>query len=676
MESAMSEPARLGQYVLLRSLAVGGMGEVFLGRQRTALGAVDRLVAVKVLLRNYCENPQFVRMFVEEARLVAGLRHPGIVEVYDLGEQEGQYFLAMEYIAGCSLRDVLAAVREPGLAALPIDLACQMFADLAGALAHAHAGGGDPSRALIHRDVTPSNIMVSDAGAVKLIDFGVARAASRASLTTPGVLKGKFGYMAPEYIGGGAYDHRADIFSLGVVCYETLARRRLFRGRSAAEIIQHVMMRPIEPLDAVDPSIPHGVAEVVAQALARDPDDRYPTAAAFADALAAVAATLPPDPDTPTLRAWVAETFPAQVAARRALASEVMDQPLTAQERASISPSTRRDASLHAGATDDLPMHVESGGASQSLHGQKVTAASRPRRLSPIVLAAGAVLLLIAGGAGFVVSRSMKADEVTQRPSAGAQESPGSASGSTRTEAAAHRLLGLRAMQAKDHETAVRELTAAVRLGDPDATELLALATESLLDERRGARPPSGEPTSPSPPPPREAAPLPAASAKPERRRTPPRTQPRRALATTGPAVEDDAPEPEQGDDDEPSRVEPVRPSEPVTGLPPSSGPPPPPGPITPTITPELLPPVPPPPARPTPTPAPVVTERGSVCVTSPNAFGEVFIDGRGYGYPPLTARKIPAGEVRVEIRVDGAVRRSRTVTVRPGSACTEVRFD
>jgi eukaryotic-like serine/threonine-protein kinase len=301
---------RVGRYELLRLLAAGGMGEVYLARHRPALGDQHQLVAVKMMLRGLSSNPQFVRMFLEEARIVGGIDHKNIVQIREIAEHDGQYFMAMEYIPGQNLRELLG---DPSIHDRPLfepRLGAELFAEIAGALVAAH------KLALVHRDISPNNVMISDHGSPKLIDFGVARAMGAVSLTTPGTLKGKFGYMAPEYVRNQPYDDRIDVFSLGVVMWETFARRRLFRGANEAAQLHQLLDGEIPRLDTVVAGFPRDLATVVEAALERDPQRRISSAVILASALRELAGTLAPGSD-PSVRQWLARRIPERIANRR-----------------------------------------------------------------------------------------------------------------------------------------------------------------------------------------------------------------------------------------------------------------------------------------------------------------------------------------------------------------------
>ncbi len=232
---AMAVPAsgneRFGDYRLLRRLGKGGMAEVFLARRRGAVG-FEKTLVVKRILPQLAGDPSFVKMFIDEAKLSAELHHPNIVEVYDLGEIDGRLYIAMEYVAGKNLHEVL---RAAAAAAAPLEwtMAAHLARETARALHHAHehrSPGGAPL-SVIHRDVSPSNVMVGHDGVVKLLDFGIAKAAVQSGDegTRTGTVKGKFSYMAPEQLDGLRVDRRADVFALGVLLWELATGVRLFR---------------------------------------------------------------------------------------------------------------------------------------------------------------------------------------------------------------------------------------------------------------------------------------------------------------------------------------------------------------------------------------------------------------------------------------------------------------
>jgi serine/threonine-protein kinase len=275
-----------GRYSLLTPIGSGGMAEVWKAK---AHGARDfeRIVVIKRILRHLCQDPKFVEMFTAEARLSARLSHPNIVQVFDFGEWHGEYFLAMEYIDGVTLSTVVDQMLATG--PVPVGLALRVVRDVALALGYAHALTGSDGRPLgiVHRDVSPSNVMLGIDGTVKLLDFGVAKAASLTDeKTRTGVLKGKLAYMPPELVDGNSeVDQRVDLFAVGVMLHELLVGRRLFRGRDDFHTIALVRACVVPPPSETRKDLPPGLDEICLKALARDPEKRFQSGAELAATL-------------------------------------------------------------------------------------------------------------------------------------------------------------------------------------------------------------------------------------------------------------------------------------------------------------------------------------------------------------------------------------------------------
>lgn len=268
-----------GRYQIIRRLAVGGMGEVFLARQSSVAG-FDRLIILKSLLPDLADQKDFVDQFLDEARVAATLNHPNIVSIYEVGQWNGTYFIAMEYIRGDNLSRLQRAA-ERAKRAIPLDVCAFIIHDAAHALDHAHKAMDihGKQQNIVHRDVSPQNIMVRTDGVTKVVDFGIAKAANRSSRTATGLLKGKVQYMAPEQVSGVELDGRADQFALGVTIWEMIAGRKLFTGTNEIEVLRAVIQAPIPPLAGVRAEVPPQLAHVVDKMLARDRDARYATLA-------------------------------------------------------------------------------------------------------------------------------------------------------------------------------------------------------------------------------------------------------------------------------------------------------------------------------------------------------------------------------------------------------------
>jgi serine/threonine protein kinase len=287
-------PLTLGKYRLVQRLGRGGMAEVWRAKILGPAG-FERQLVVKRILPHLVEEEHFVQMFVAEARLSARLSHPNIVQVYELGDVDGEYFLAMEYVRGKDLVSVVRSFLSQG--SPPIGLSALVMREVCRALAYAHGfcdEDGQPLR-IIHRDVTPSNVMVSYEGVVKLLDFGVAKALAEVSdaKTQTGVLKGKVGYLSPEQAEGGPIDHRADIFSVGIVLHELLTGERLFKATGGElQTLALVRTAKISPPSHTNPDVPDELDRICMKALARVPADRYSSCDELANDLDAVAREL------------------------------------------------------------------------------------------------------------------------------------------------------------------------------------------------------------------------------------------------------------------------------------------------------------------------------------------------------------------------------------------------
>jgi serine/threonine protein kinase len=264
-----------GPYRLLEKVATGGMAEVFRAK-RTGVEGFEKVVALKRILPHLSDNKEFVDMFVDEAKMVAGLTHPNIVQIFDLGRIDSTYFIAMEYIAGRDLRSILRRAKDKGLG-VPLDLCVLITGRVAAALEYAHRKKDEAGRALkiVHRDVSPQNILISFEGEVKLTDFGIAKATSKATSTDRGALRGKLLYMSPEQALGKPMDRRADVFSLGVCFYEMITDRKPFMGTSEMGILEMVRECRVSPPSLVNPRVPERIEKVVMKALDREPEHRY-----------------------------------------------------------------------------------------------------------------------------------------------------------------------------------------------------------------------------------------------------------------------------------------------------------------------------------------------------------------------------------------------------------------
>ncbi|MBI1754086.1 MAG: serine/threonine protein kinase [Acidobacteria bacterium] len=267
-----------GNYFLLEKIAVGGMAELFKAQQRGVQG-FQKIVAIKRILPHFSDNEDFVTMFIDEAKLAAQLTHPNIVQIFDLGKAGSSYYIAMEYVNGRDLRTLLKKVREYGVP-IPEQVAGFVVMKVAAALDYAHRKRGfdDRELKLVHRDISPQNVILSTEGAVKLVDFGIAKAASKASHTVAGALKGKLLYMSPEQATGQPLDNRSDLYSLGLVLFELLTGERCFQADSELGVLEKVRLGRISDLVSMNPNVSREIAAIVSRALQKGVDHRYPSA--------------------------------------------------------------------------------------------------------------------------------------------------------------------------------------------------------------------------------------------------------------------------------------------------------------------------------------------------------------------------------------------------------------
>jgi eukaryotic-like serine/threonine-protein kinase len=284
-QQALGPGRQFGPYELLGRIARGGMAEIYLARDRPAPGA-ERLLVVKCILPGIAEEERFVRMFEREARIALRLKHPGICPVYELGCHEGRYYLAMEWIEGASLLELLQRTHERRVP-LPLPVVLKIAASVAEALDSVHHARNEHGRplGLIHRDVSPHNVVISWDGMVKLLDFGVAKVRSEATQTQAGMVLGKFGYLAPEQCRGEPLDSRCDVFALGVVLFEALTGRRLYRRQTELDTLKAIVGEPVPSVRVHRPDLPRELDAIMRRALAKHPADRFTSAGHMALAL-------------------------------------------------------------------------------------------------------------------------------------------------------------------------------------------------------------------------------------------------------------------------------------------------------------------------------------------------------------------------------------------------------
>jgi eukaryotic-like serine/threonine-protein kinase len=388
---------RVDRYELVGEIASGGMATVYLARL-TGVGGFQRFVAMKRLHPHLASEKEFVEMFLDEARIAARIHHPNVVPILEVGASQAGYFLVMEYIEGDTLARLLARAATRGKR-LPIGIALRIALDMLSGLHAAHElrdDAGEPVQ-LVHRDVSPQNVLVGVDGIARITDFGVARAASRLTATRVGQLKGKIAYMAPEQAAGEeSLDRRADVFAAGIVVWEELAAKRLFKAENEAATLSRVMTEPVPPLTTIVPGISEALSQVVARALERAPDARFSTCAQFADALEAAATGKERIATPRELAAYVTEVLGEEVSAQREAV------------RAWIARSEPSQVGLNPNAVGSSSVSA----AAMSLSGldpsqpATLTQSQPPKGRSPALLFALVILLLLAvGGGSFLFAR-------------------------------------------------------------------------------------------------------------------------------------------------------------------------------------------------------------------------------------------------------------------------------
>ncbi|HEX6836145.1 MAG TPA: serine/threonine-protein kinase [Polyangia bacterium] len=334
----MTSGTRFGKYDLLALLATGGMAEIWLARV-SGMAGFEKLVVIKRLLDKLAIDNEYVEMFLDEARINARLTHSNIVQVLELGQVEGKYFMAMEFVPGLSVSQVGKRATKV-LGDVPQEVACGVIAQACSGLHYAHEKtmpDGTPLN-IIHRDVSPQNLILTYEGLVKVLDFGIAKADHRQSQTRTGLVKGKFSYMSPEQCLGQGLDRRSDVFALGIVLFELCTSRRLFKRRSTYETYTAITKADVPPPHKLNPKVHEAVEAVIVRALALKPDDRYPTADAMLDALEDAMRKAGLRGSATDLAKFMNETFAAEDAEQRRLIAQAQKGELGDAEAVQVSP--------------------------------------------------------------------------------------------------------------------------------------------------------------------------------------------------------------------------------------------------------------------------------------------------------------------------------------------------
>ena len=364
------QPEAFGKYYLIDKVAVGGMAEVFKAKTFSH-GGFEKLLVIKRILQHLSDNNEFVEMFIDEAKISVLLQQPNIVQVYDFGKIRENYFIAMECVEGKDLKILLRKLAERRKL-LPVEFAVYVAHEVCKGLDYAHKKTslkGEPL-GIVHRDMSPSNVIVAYSGEVKIADFGIAKAEIGAYNTKDGVLKGKFEYMSPEQASGLPIDHRSDLFSVGIMLHEMLTGRRLFKSESEVRTLERIKSADVKPPSTTNPVIPSRLDEIVMRALSRDAKDRYQDAKEMQTDLLEFMYPSTPDVTRESLGTFMAQLFLSEIA----------------EERDRMEEGTKIASKLSSEVPEiDLDESWQEGGTGGTL--------KTPQSRIPVVIAALAVLL-------------------------------------------------------------------------------------------------------------------------------------------------------------------------------------------------------------------------------------------------------------------------------------------
>ncbi|MCC6811014.1 MAG: serine/threonine protein kinase [Deltaproteobacteria bacterium] len=391
-----------GKYELQRRLAVGGMAEIFLAQVKGVEG-FEKTIVLKRILPHLAEEPDFVKMFIDEAKLAATLTHPNIVQVYELGSIDNRYFIAMEYVPGIDLSTLtkkvwMAGEKFPPGAALAIGI------DAARGLHYAHEKRDTTGQqlGLVHRDVSPQNILLSNEGQVKITDFGIAKAEGKSTKTRSGVLKGKFSYMAPEQAFGKQIDRRADLFALALVIYELFTNKRQYKSDNELEMLDMARLADIPPLASVLPDFPESLSKVLQKALAPKFEDRHASCAELANALAKEAGVLGETFDTDQLGFLVRTHMPSDKASGPT--EHLTDSSVLALQDDDVMTTPLSDVKKIETSAGRRAVPLPPGDASGVSSVSGITDANAPKSKLPYVVGAIVTMLLLLLVAAFLKS--------------------------------------------------------------------------------------------------------------------------------------------------------------------------------------------------------------------------------------------------------------------------------
>jgi TonB family protein len=414
--------ARFGQYVLVERIATGGMAEVWKARMRGVEG-FQKIVAIKKILPHLSDNQDFIEMFIDEAKLAAQLSHNNIIHIYDLGKIQSSYYIAMEYVDGFDLKTILKKAEEKDQP-ITVELALFIASKIAAALDYAHRKRDfeDRDLRLVHRDVSPQNVLISQEGDIKLCDFGIAKAASKASHTQAGALKGKLQYMSPEQAWGRDIDKRSDIFALATVLFEMLTNRKLFGGDNELSILEQVREARIAPPSQYNDEVTPEIDKIVLKALQKDAGNRYQTAGEMERDINAVLYTFRPTPTSADLAIYMhrlqtsadvvrdePQSMSHQVPAASAFSNSYNNDPFALTTPAPVVPAAAAAAPMAAPAPQPHAIATPTFGAEEL---PREGAKSK----MPLFIVIAAVLAIIVAAAVLMSRKSATPAAATNKP--------------------------------------------------------------------------------------------------------------------------------------------------------------------------------------------------------------------------------------------------------------------
>lgn len=632
---ATFEPKQFGRFYLLEKLAVGGMAEIYKAKTYGAEG-FEKLLAIKRILPHCSADKEFITMLIDEAKLSVLLSHANVVQVYDLGKVGEDYFISMEYLNAVNLRDILYRCREQERQ-IPPELALYIMSEICKGLDYAHRKSDSNGKPLgiVHRDVSPQNVLISYEGEVKLVDFGIAKAAMNISHTMAGILKGKIAYMSPEQALGKSIDHRTDIFSVGIILYECLIGKKLFTGESQFEVLKKIRTTRLTR-DTLPATLPLPLREILAKTLAYLPKDRFISAGDLQTGLTRLLYSTYVDFTPQRLAAFVRELFSDELQRQhdKAVARHQRERQT---ESVSFMPSGVQQNIVHRPEVTDPRARAESehtpGRGTVPLPPERSvnTVEDEPRRLRTRLIAIGGTVVVLLGIAlGYfqwihphVVTNTPVAtipppEPVITPPTVALppiEPPPTTAPPSVATAPATIEMPSPAIPPAvTPPETGPKAITGPELPLDTTPTPPVTIVTPST--------------TPPTPAPTKTAAP---------------------ATPTTPPAVKAQKPA-----TTETIKKTPAKPQEPTK---------------TATPTPSK-------PAKTPTTKAPVPTEAsiphvasglGSIVIDSKPKGATVFVDGRKFGRAPLTIRGIASGSRQIRVEMKGYSSWSQSVSVENG---------